>query len=42
MLTGLLVQADIIGAPFIIAGTVKAGYDLGFWTLFRRVRLTGT
>jgi MFS family permease len=42
LLTGLLVQADLIGAPFIIAGTVKAGYDLGFWTLFRRVRLTGT
>jgi predicted MFS family arabinose efflux permease len=42
LLTGLLVQADLIGAPFVIAGTVKAGYDLGFWTLFRRVRLTGT
>lgn len=42
LLTGLLVQANLIGAPFVIAGTVKAGYDLGFWTLFRRVRLTGT
>jgi predicted MFS family arabinose efflux permease len=42
LLTGLLVQANLIGAPFVIAGAVKAGYDLGFWTLFRRVRLTGT
>jgi hypothetical protein len=39
LLTGLLIQADLIGAPFLIAGTVKAGYDLGFWTLFRRVPL---
>ena len=40
LLTGLLVQANLIGAPFVIAGTVKAGYDLGFWTLFRRVPLS--
>jgi MFS family permease len=37
LLTGLLVQANLIGAPFVIAGSVKAGYDLGFWTLFRGV-----
>ncbi len=37
LLTGLLVQANLIGAPFVIAGTVKAGYDLGFWTLFRGI-----
>ena len=42
LLTGLLIQADLIGAPFVIAGTVKAAYDLGFWRLFRRVRLTNT
>ena len=40
LLTGLLVQANLIGAPFVIAGTVKASYDLGFWTLFRRVPLS--
>lgn len=39
LLTGLLVQANLIGAPFLIAGTVKAGYDVGFWTLFRGVQL---
>ena len=39
LLTGLLVQANLIGAPFVIAGTVKAGYDFGFWTLFRDVPL---
>jgi predicted MFS family arabinose efflux permease len=37
LLTGLLVQANLIGAPFVIAGIVKAGYDLGFWTLFRGI-----
>lgn len=37
LLTGLLVQANLMGAPFVIAGGVKAGYDLGVWTLFRHV-----
>jgi predicted MFS family arabinose efflux permease len=37
LLTGLLVQANLIGAPFVIAGVVKTGYDVGFWTMFRRV-----
>jgi predicted MFS family arabinose efflux permease len=40
LLTGVLVQADLIGAPFVIAGAVKAAYDLGFWTLFRRAPLS--
>ena len=40
LLTGLLVQADLIGAPFVIAGVVKVAYDVGFWTLFRGVSLT--
>jgi predicted MFS family arabinose efflux permease len=40
IITGVLVQADLIGAPFLIAGAIKATYDLGFWTLFRRVRLS--
>jgi len=39
ILTGGLVQASLIGAPFVIAGAVKALYDLGFWSTFRRVRL---
>jgi hypothetical protein len=39
LLTGLLVQANLIGAPFVIAGAVKATYDVGFWTLFRRVAI---
>jgi predicted MFS family arabinose efflux permease len=37
ILTGVLVQANLIGAPFLIAGTIKATYDLGFWKLFRRM-----
>jgi predicted MFS family arabinose efflux permease len=39
LLTGLLVQADLIGAPFVIAGAVKSSYDVAFWTLFRRIPL---
>jgi predicted MFS family arabinose efflux permease len=39
LLTGLLVQASLIGAPFVLAGGVKAAYDLSFWRLFRSVPL---
>ena len=39
ILAGGLVQASLIGAPFVVAGAVKAVYDLGFWSTFRRVRL---
>jgi MFS family permease len=28
-----------LGAPFLIAGTIKSGYDLVLWSWFRRVRL---
>jgi hypothetical protein len=37
LLTGVLVEANMIGAPFVLAGAVKACYDLGFWRLFREV-----
>lgn len=42
--SGLLLQGPllIIGLPFILAGTLKAAYDLTLWSLFRRVRLTET
>jgi predicted MFS family arabinose efflux permease len=40
ILTGILVQASLIGAPFLIAGAIKAGYDIGFWKMFRRVPLS--
>jgi predicted MFS family arabinose efflux permease len=42
LLTGVLVQANLIGAPFVLAGGVKACYDLGFWGLFRKVPLRAT
>ena len=39
--SGLLLQGPllIIGLPFILAGTLKAAYDLTLWSVFRRVRL---
>jgi predicted MFS family arabinose efflux permease len=37
ILTGVLVQASLIGAPFLIAGAIKSTYDIGFWRQFRRV-----
>lgn len=42
--SGLLLQGPllIIGLPFILAGTLKAAYDLTLWSLFRRVRLIET
>lgn len=36
-----LVQASFIGAPFVIAGAIKAGYDVGFWKMFRSVPTGG-
>jgi predicted MFS family arabinose efflux permease len=39
LLTGVLVQANLIGAPFVIAGAIKGAYDIGFWELFRDVPL---
>ncbi len=38
LLTGLS-QSLAVGAPFVIAGTLKAGYDLSLWAWFRHVPL---
>jgi hypothetical protein len=42
-LAGILLQGSflVFGAPFLIAGGLKAIYDLSLWALFRRVRLRG-
>jgi MFS family permease len=39
--SGLLLQGSllIIGLPFILAGALKAAYDLTLWSIFRHVRL---
>src|SRR5579864_5006031 len=39
--SGLLLQGLllILGLPFILAGALKAGYDLTLWVVFRRVHL---
>ena len=28
-----------LGAPFVVAGVIKCGYDLVLWRVFRPVRL---
>src|SRR2546430_6200665 len=40
--SGLLLQSSllVVGLPFILAGTLKAMYDLTLWSIFRHVRLT--
>jgi MFS family permease len=40
--SGLLLQSSllVVGLPFILAGTLKAMYDLTLWAIFRHVRLT--
>jgi hypothetical protein len=40
-LAGALLQGSLLifGAPFLVAGGLKAIYDLTLWRLFRRVRL---
>ena len=39
--SGLLLQGPllVVGLPFILAGTLKAAYDLALWSIFRHVRL---
>ncbi len=39
--SGLLLQGPllIVGLPFILAGILKAAYDLTLWSIFRHVRL---
>lgn len=40
VLSGFLLQGPIlaIGLPFILAGALKAAYDLSLWAVFRRIR----
>ncbi|HEX6552737.1 MAG TPA: MFS transporter [Ktedonobacteraceae bacterium] len=39
--SGLLLQGPllVLGLPFVLAGTLKAAYDLTLWSIFRRVHL---
>jgi MFS family permease len=39
--SGLLLQGSllVLGLPFILAGALKAAYDLTLWSVFRRVHL---
>ena len=39
--SGLLLQGPllVLGLPFILAGALKAGYDLALWSIFRKVRV---
>jgi hypothetical protein len=41
VLTGILIQGPLVvlGLPFLVAGTIKAGYDLTLWRIFRLVPL---
>jgi hypothetical protein len=36
-----LVQQLALGAPLVVAGTVKAGYDVALWSWARHLSLTG-
>jgi Major Facilitator Superfamily. len=38
-LSGALMQAVSIGSPFIVAGSIKAVYDMAIYLTFRRVRV---
>jgi MFS family permease len=39
--SGLLLQGPllVLGLPFVVAGTVKAAYDLSLWRMFRAVQI---
>jgi predicted MFS family arabinose efflux permease len=39
LLGGVLMTNVAYGAPFVVAGAVKSGYDLVLWRVFRRVEL---
>jgi predicted MFS family arabinose efflux permease len=39
LLGGVLMTNVAFGAPFVVAGAVKSGYDLVLWRVFRRVEL---
>jgi predicted MFS family arabinose efflux permease len=36
-IAGALLSTTFLGAPFLLAGALKSGYDIGFYLLFRRV-----
>src|SRR5437588_73690 len=38
-ISGLALQSAASGLPFVLAGALKAGYDLTLWLVFRRVAL---
>jgi len=38
-LLGVAVQQVALGAPLVLAGTIKAGYDLALWRWVRHVPL---
>jgi hypothetical protein len=38
LVAGALLQGAWLGAPFLIAGTLKSGYDLGLYRLFRHLQ----
>jgi predicted MFS family arabinose efflux permease len=39
ILAGPLMASVALGAPFVVAGTIKCGYDLVLWRTFRRLEL---
>ena len=39
LLSGVLMTTVGVGAPFVVAGSLKCAYDLALWRLFRRVPL---
>jgi hypothetical protein len=39
ILAGPLMANVAIGAPFVVAGTIKSVYDLVLWRTFRKVDL---
>lgn len=39
--TGALMQATVLAAPFLVAGTIKVAYDVMLYAAFRRVRADG-
>jgi MFS family permease len=38
LVAGALLQGAWLGAPFLVAGTLKSGYDLGLYRLFRHIQ----
>jgi hypothetical protein len=41
-IAGALLGTTFLGAPFLVAGTLKSIYDAGFYLLFRRVPIRPT